>query len=115
MLLYGWICNMEEKPDTKSQEFYDFYDPFLWNVWIGKSMQKESGLVLVKGGARAKPWEAANRYGGNGNVLKVDRGADFTTFWIDHSPLDCVLSNDKFYVMWILFDENMQKRKRPSE
>lgn len=43
-------------------------------------MQKESGLVLVKGGARAKPRETANRYGGSGDVLKVDRGADFTTF-----------------------------------
>lgn len=47
---------------------------------IGKSIQKESGLVLVRVGREQNGERLPLGMGGNGNILKVDSGEDVRTF-----------------------------------
>lgn len=52
-----------------------------------KSTEKEHKLLVTGSGRRKNGEKALNGYGvsfwDDGNVLKLDRGVDYTTLWMD--------------------------------
>lgn len=82
---------------------------------IGKSIQKESRLVVSRVWERAELGEIANRYGvsfgGSRNILKSDSDEYCTTLWIYDKPLHCTLQSDVFCVMWVLSQQKIEKKK----
>lgn len=95
-----------QEEGTAGAEFWGSTEcviPFTWNVqkreiyqykWIGDCQEwGQWGMTT---------WWVWASFWGVENILELDRGGNCTTLWMYSVPLNCSLSNDGFYIMWIL-------------